>query len=89
MGILDYLEAYDIRMIVTTHYSELKIYAYTHPNIANASVAFDIETLRPLYKINYGISGASNALSIAHKLGLSADVIKLAKTYTDLKRKTT
>lgn len=85
MGILDYLEAYDIRMIVTTHYSELKIYAYTHPNIANASVAFDIETLRPLYKINYGISGASNALSIAHKLGLSADVIKLAKTYTDLK----
>jgi DNA mismatch repair protein MutS2 len=85
MGILDYLEAYDIRMIVTTHYSELKIYAYTHPHIANASVAFDIDTLKPLYKINYGISGSSNALSIAQKLGLSQAVIDLAKTYTELK----
>ena len=62
MGILDYLEPFNLRMIVTTHYSELKVYAYTHPHIANASVAFDIDTLKPLYRINYGISGSSNAL---------------------------
>lgn len=82
MGILDYLNDYDIRMIVTTHYSELKLYAYSHPHIANASVAFDVETLRPLYKIHYGISGSSNALSIASRLGLNSTVIEKAKTYT-------
>lgn len=85
MGILDYLEPFNLRMIVTTHYSELKVYAYTHPNIANASVAFDIDTLKPLYRINYGISGSSNALYIAKKLGLSDDVIRLAQGYSSLK----
>ncbi|MDY0209918.1 MAG: endonuclease MutS2 [Acholeplasma sp.] len=85
MGILDYLKAYDIRMIVTTHYSELKLYAYSHPHIANASVAFDVETLKPLYKIHYGISGSSNALSIASRLGLNPTVVNLAKNYTTKK----
>jgi DNA mismatch repair protein MutS2 len=85
MGILDYLEPYNLRMIVTTHYSELKVYAYTHPHIANASVAFDIDTLKPLYRINYGISGSSNALYIAKKLGLSEVVIQLAQGYSNLK----
>ena len=85
MGILDYLEPYNMRMIVTTHYSELKVYAYTHPHIANASVAFDIDTLKPLYRINYGISGSSNALYIAKKLGLSDKVIDLARGYSKLK----
>lgn len=85
MGILDYLEPYNLRMIVTTHYSELKVYAYTHPHIANASVAFDNDTLKPLYRINYGISGASNALYIAKKLGLSEAVIELAQGYSNLK----
>lgn len=85
MGILDYLEPYNLRMIVTTHYSELKVYAYTHPHIANASVAFDNDTLKPLYRINYGISGASNALYIAKKLGLSEAVIDLAQGYSNLK----
>lgn len=85
MGILDYLEPFNLRMIVTTHYSELKIYAYTHPHIANASVAFDNDTLKPLYRINYGISGASNALYIAKKLGLNDTVIDLAKNYSKLK----
>ncbi len=85
MGILDYLEPFNLRMIVTTHYSELKVYAYTHPHIANASVAFDIDTLKPLYRINYGISGSSNALYIAKKLGLSEVVIRLAQGYSNLK----
>lgn len=85
MGILDYLEPFNLRMIVTTHYSELKVYAYTHPHIANASVAFDNDTLKPLYRINYGISGASNALYIAKKLGLSEAVIELAQGYSKLK----
>lgn len=85
MGILDYLEPYNLRMIVTTHYSELKVYAYTHPHIANASVAFDIDTLKPLYRINYGISGSSNALYIAKKLGLHETVLQLARNYSSLK----
>lgn len=85
MGILDYLEPFNLRMIVTTHYSELKVYAYTHPHIANASVAFDIDTLKPLYRINYGISGSSNALYIAKKLGLSDSVIILAQDYSNKK----
>ncbi|MDY3196135.1 MAG: endonuclease MutS2 [Paracholeplasma sp.] len=81
MGILDYLEPYDLRMIVTTHYSQLKLYAYTHPHISNASVAFDLETLKPLYRINFGISGSSNALIIAERLGIHLKVIEIARNY--------
>ncbi|CCV65923.1 DNA mismatch repair protein MutS, truncated [Paracholeplasma brassicae] len=81
MGILDYLEPYDLRMIVTTHYSQLKLYAYTHPHISNASVAFDLETLKPLYHINFGISGSSNALIIAERLGIHLKVIEIARNY--------
>src|SRR5690606_6665380 len=63
------------RMIVTTHYSELKLYAFEQDDILNASVAFDQESLKPLYKLQLGIAGSSHALKIAKRLGLKKDVI--------------
>ncbi|VEU82503.1 endonuclease MutS2 [Acholeplasma hippikon] len=68
-----------VRMMVTTHYSELKLYAYEHDDILTASVAFDQETLKPLYKLQLGVSGSSHAISIAERLGLQKDVIKHAR----------
>ncbi|MBN3490480.1 endonuclease MutS2 [Acholeplasma equirhinis] len=63
------------RLIVTTHYSELKLYAFEQDDILNASVAFDQESLKPLYKLQLGIAGSSHALKIAKRLGLKKDVI--------------
>lgn len=69
----------DIRLILTTHYSELKLYAYEHSDILTASVAFDLETLKPLYRLQLGISGSSHAISIAERLGLQKSIIDRAK----------
>ena len=51
--------------MITTHYSELKMYAFEHEDILSASVAFDQETLKPLYKLQLGIAGSSHAIKIA------------------------
>ena len=64
--------------IVTTHYSRLKEFATENPNIVNASMEFDAVTLKPLYKLNIGVPGSSNALEIAKTLGLSEDIIENA-----------
>ena len=63
------------RGIITTHYSKLKEYAMEDSRIKNASMEFDSKTLKPLYKINIGIPGSSNAIDIAKTLGLSEDII--------------
>lgn len=68
------------RIILTTHYSELKLYAYDNPDIYTASVAFDEKTLKPLYKIHLGIAGSSHALKIAARLGLPNNVIEQAES---------
>lgn len=81
MSIVDYFLTKNVRLVLTTHYSELKIYAYTTPEILNASVKFDINTLKPLYEIEYGKSGSSNALLIAERLGLNKDILKKAEGY--------
>ena len=70
----------DNRIILTTHYSELKLYAYEHDDIYTASVAFDEVSLKPLYKIHLGIAGSSHALKIAERLGLPKRIITHAET---------
>ncbi len=78
-AVIEYLLENDARLMATTHYNELKEYAFVAENIENASVEFDIETLRPTYKLRIGVPGSSNALSIASRLGLSKEIIEAAR----------
>jgi DNA mismatch repair protein MutS2 len=80
MAILDYFRKYDIRMMVTTHYSELKSYAYEQSHMTTASVAFDKKSLKPLYYLQMGTTGSSHAFLIARRLGLKEEVVSHAET---------
>ncbi|MBP8857755.1 MAG: endonuclease MutS2, partial [Anaerolineaceae bacterium] len=79
-ALLDFLVQRRIPSLVATHYPELKSYAHTTPGVTNASMEFDLKTLRPTYHLMIGLPGRSNALLIAERLGLPAEILQAARS---------
>ena len=82
-AVMTHLLDRSITSMIATHYPELKAYAHTTPGVRNASVEFNLKTLRPTYHLTIGLPGRSNALAIAERLGLSQDVIEAARSEID------
>ncbi len=83
IAILEKLKENQVTTVATTHYSQLKSYAYSTENVENASVEFDLETLSPTYRLIMGIPGGSNAFEIALRLGMPEGLINRAKELSD------
>lgn len=78
-AVLELIESRGVKAVVTTHLGQLKDFAYRHPGAENGSMAFDGDTLRPLYRLDVGIPGESHALDIAGQVGLSEAVVERAR----------
>lgn len=78
ISLIEFCRKMGSRVVATTHYAELKLYAMRTANVINASCEFNVETLQPTYKLLIGIPGKSNAFAISRKLGLSEDILKEA-----------
>lgn len=83
MSILEELRRRKIRTVVTSHYAELKAYSLSHAGSENASVEFDVQSLKPTYRLMVGVPGNSNAFLISQKLGLERYLIDRARSYVD------
>lgn len=79
MSVLEELNDRGARVLATTHYGSLKVFAHSHPGMENASMEFDRETLSPSFRLQIGVPGGSYAMEIAERLGLSREVIATAK----------
>ena len=82
-AIIEFCRKMGSRVVATTHYAELKLFAMRTKGVINASCEFDVETLRPTYKLLIGIPGKSNAFAISRKLGLSEEILKEADDLVD------
>ncbi|WP_056974374.1 endonuclease MutS2 [Holzapfeliella floricola] len=80
ISILDHFKKLQVKLMATTHYPELKLYAYNRDRTTNASMEFDVESLSPTYHLLLGVPGYSNAFEIAKRLGMPIDVIEQAKS---------
>ncbi len=81
VSIIEKLRKAGARIMGTTHYAEMKVFALETPGVQNASCEFDIESLRPTYRLSVGVPGKSNAFLISEKLGIPMDVIQQAKVH--------
>lgn len=83
ISMINYMKSRGATIIVTTHYSDLKTYAYNTNNVLNASVEFNSNTLMPTYRLLVGVPGKSNAIEIAKRLGIPEEIINNSKSYME------
>lgn len=87
LAVLDYIRNHQASIVITTHLTLLKTYAYLHDDVENISVEFDPVTLKPTYHLVYGMPGLSNAFAMARNLGMSAEILNNANRYLEEKDK--